>query len=86
MLNLVLFIEYLIEQRSIHGEDEDEENSLSNDSKQLMVVNDQFRAQHLRSCMEQLDEEVYFIKLLIINSLYKSSYILSIYIFFSWKK
>ncbi|CAI9301802.1 unnamed protein product [Lactuca saligna] len=47
-------------QRSIHGEDEDEdeENSLSNDSKQLMVVNDQFRAQHLKSCMEQLDEEL----------------------------
>ncbi|KAI3757406.1 hypothetical protein L6452_04943 [Arctium lappa] len=35
-----------------------EENSLLNDSKQLTVVNDQFRAQHLRSCMEQLDEEL----------------------------
>ena len=38
----------------------DEEDSLLNDSKQLTVVNDQFRAQHLRSCMEQLDEEVEF--------------------------
>ncbi|KAJ0732924.1 putative transcription factor bZIP family [Helianthus annuus] len=37
---------------------ENEENPLANDSKQLMVVNDQFRTQHLMSCMEQLDEEL----------------------------
>ncbi|KAI3807621.1 hypothetical protein L1987_23552 [Smallanthus sonchifolius] len=37
---------------------EDEENLMVSDSKQLMVVNDQFRAQHLISCMEQLDEEL----------------------------
>ncbi|KAJ9545912.1 hypothetical protein OSB04_025619 [Centaurea solstitialis] len=36
----------------------DEEDSLLNNSKQLAIVNDQFRAQHLRSCMEQLDEEL----------------------------
>nr|GEX51461.1 hypothetical protein [Tanacetum cinerariifolium] len=37
----------------------DEDSLVSNDSsKQLTVVNDQFRAQHLRSCMEQLDEEL----------------------------
>ncbi|XP_024969082.1 WEB family protein At4g27595, chloroplastic [Cynara cardunculus var. scolymus] len=46
----------------VHGVTEhasaDEESSLLNDSKQLTVVNDQFRAQHLRSCMEQLDEEL----------------------------
>ncbi|KAF5779995.1 putative transcription factor bZIP family [Helianthus annuus] len=37
---------------------ENEENPLANDSKQLMVVNDPFRTQHLMSCMEQLDEEL----------------------------
>ncbi|KAI3762062.1 hypothetical protein L1987_52485 [Smallanthus sonchifolius] len=37
---------------------EDEENLMANDSKQLTVVNDQFRAQHLISCIEQLDEEL----------------------------
>nr|XP_043614829.1 interaptin [Erigeron canadensis] len=37
---------------------EHEENSFNNNSKQLTVVNDQFRTQHLRSCMEQLDEEL----------------------------
>ncbi|KAK9056451.1 hypothetical protein SSX86_023812 [Deinandra increscens subsp. villosa] len=37
---------------------EDEENPSTNDSKQLTVVNDQFRTQHLISCMEQLDEEL----------------------------
>ncbi|XP_071709954.1 uncharacterized protein [Rutidosis leptorrhynchoides] len=37
---------------------EGDENSPVDDSKQLMVVNDQFRTQHLRSCMEQLDEEL----------------------------
>ncbi|PWA70211.1 EEIG1/EHBP1 N-terminal domain-containing protein [Artemisia annua] len=37
----------------------DEDSLVNNDSsKQLTVVNDQFRAQHLRSCMEQLDEEL----------------------------
>ncbi|XP_076890810.1 uncharacterized protein LOC143542019 isoform X2 [Bidens hawaiensis] len=37
---------------------DDEESQLVNDSKQLTVVNDQFRTQHLMSCMEQLDEEL----------------------------
>ncbi|KAD0806405.1 hypothetical protein E3N88_43694 [Mikania micrantha] len=37
---------------------EDEENLVVNDSNQLTVVNDQFRTQHLISCMEQLDEEL----------------------------
>ncbi|XP_076947912.1 uncharacterized protein LOC143619989 [Bidens hawaiensis] len=37
---------------------EDEESQLVSDSKQLTVVNDQFRTQHLMSCMEQLDEEL----------------------------
>ncbi|KVI07246.1 EEIG1/EHBP1 N-terminal domain-containing protein [Cynara cardunculus var. scolymus] len=44
--------------RAIQHASADEESSLLNDSKQLTVVNDQFRAQHLRSCMEQLDEEL----------------------------
>lgn len=45
-------------ERGVHGDGEDEENSLVNDSKQLTVINDQFRAQHLRSYMDQLDEEL----------------------------
>ncbi|KAI7745253.1 hypothetical protein M8C21_018094, partial [Ambrosia artemisiifolia] len=35
-----------------------EGSPLVNDSNQLTVVNDQFRTQHLMSCMEQLDEEL----------------------------
>ncbi|GJW00536.1 putative leucine-rich repeat-containing protein [Tanacetum coccineum] len=45
-----------IQERAYGG---DEDSLVNNDSsKQLTVVNDQFRAQHLRSCMEQLDEEL----------------------------
>ncbi|GJT18365.1 hypothetical protein Tco_0877071 [Tanacetum coccineum] len=47
----------LLQEYRAYGGDED--SLVNNDSsKQLTVVNDQFRAKHLRSCMEQLDEEL----------------------------
>lgn len=61
-VNVLAIQEGVSVSEGVHGVREhasaDEEDSLLNDSKQLTVVNDQFRAQHLRSCMEQLDEEL----------------------------